>query len=179
MEILNKQQLNLFNQPPKFSYEEQKYYFELKENLFNEISSIIKAENIAYFILQYGYLRATNMFYNINEINSDLEYIKNKYNLKDVKINIFPKTIYRYKKIIKKHLNIQEYDSSIKNILQIEAIKLAENFIHRKKIFYVLVDLSKVLNIEIPSYTELSKIISDALNTPKKRIFEKLYKPLF
>ncbi|MFW0714035.1 hypothetical protein [Aliarcobacter butzleri] len=48
--------------------------------------------------------------------------------------------------------------------MQNKAIELANNFAHRKKIFFSLVDYSKKLNIEIPSYTNLAKIIGIALN---------------
>jgi len=46
--------------------------------------------------------------------------------------------------------------------------------LYRKKIFYELVSLSKKLNLEIPSYTELSRIITIALSSHKKDILEKL-----
>lgn len=50
---------------------------------------------------------------------------------------------------------------------------LASKFTHRKRIFYSLVELSKKLKIEVPSYTELSHIIT--LNKfSKKDILEKL-----
>jgi hypothetical protein len=54
--------------------------------------------------------------------------------------------------------------------LQNKAIELANNFINRKKIFFSLVDYSKKLNIEIPSYTNLAKVIALALNHQIKNI---------
>jgi len=74
----------------------------------------------------------------------------------------------------KKYLQINNYTDEIKATLQKEANNLANNFIHRKKIFYTLVDFSKKLNIEIPSYTELTRIIQVALNTQKKDILNRL-----
>ena len=84
------------------------------------------------------------------------------------------KTLYRYKQIIRDYFQINEYTDEITSTLQKEANNLANNFIHRKKIFYTLVNLSKKLNIEVPSYTELTRIIQVALNTQKKDILEKL-----
>jgi hypothetical protein len=62
----------------------------------------------------------------------------------------------------------------MRGTLQKEVNNLANNFIHRKKIFYTLVNLSRKLNIEMPSYTELTRIIQVALNTQKQDILKKL-----
>ncbi|MDD4330710.1 MAG: DUF4158 domain-containing protein, partial [Aliarcobacter sp.] len=76
----------------------------------------------------------------------------------------------RYKQLIKAHLGVNEYSNDIELKLQNHAIELANNFTHRKKIFFSLVDYSKKLNIEIPSYTNLSKIIGTALTFQTKHI---------
>jgi len=83
-------------------------------------------------------------------------------------------TLYRYRQMIKNHLAINEYTSKIKQVLQQEATSLANNFVHRKKIFYYLIELSKKLKIEIPSYTELSKLITIALHNQRKDIINRL-----
>jgi len=80
----------------------------------------------------------------------------------------------RYKHIIKRHLLIGDYTTESADILLKEATTLASNFTHRKKIFYALVGLSKKLKIEVPSYTELSRIISLAINSQKQDILDKL-----
>ncbi len=173
-QILEREEIKKFNKQPNFSSNEQIYYFELTGNFLKKIKLLFKYENIAYFVLQYGYFKATNRFFSIKNINRDLEYIKNRYDLEEIVINIPRNTLQRYKKIIKEYLNIQEYGTFAKESLEQEAIKLANNFTHRKKIFFSLVDLSKRLNIEIPSYTELSRIISKALNVQEKEITDKL-----
>jgi len=83
-------------------------------------------------------------------------------------------TLYRYQQIIKQHLFINDYTDEIKNTLTNEAIILASNFTHRKKIFYSLIELSKKLKIELLSYTELSRIITVAINSQKRDILNKL-----
>ena len=89
-------------------------------------------------------------------------------------ITISARTIQRYQKIIREYLGIVDYADNIKESLQKEAINLANNFVHRKKIFYALVELSRKLKIEIPSYTELARIITIAINSQKKEILDKL-----
>ena len=90
-------------------------------------------------------------------------------------ITILPKSIlYRYKEMIRNYFTIQAYTDKMKDALLKEATTLANNFTHRKKIFYALVDLSKKLKIEVPSYAELSRIISLAINSQKQDILDRL-----
>ncbi len=84
------------------------------------------------------------------------------------------RTLRRHKVLIKEFLGIRAYDESIHLNLTKEAQNHAGNFLHRKKIFYALVDAAKNLRIEVPSYTQLSQIISDAQNLHKHEILNKL-----
>jgi TnpA family transposase len=88
--------------------------------------------------------------------------------------NISKRRYHDYQKYIKDYFCINRYDSIIQDQLQKEANSLASNYINRKKIFYNLVDFSKNLKIEIPSYTELSRIITVAINRQKNDILNKL-----
>ena len=134
-----------------------------------------KIENIAIFIHFFCYFKLTQKFLNIDD--DILEYISKRYKLQVISNNISERTIRVYKQIIRKYLKIDKYTDEKKATLQKEANNLASNFIHRKKIFYTLVNLSRKLNIEVPSYAELTRIIQVALNTQKKDILKKL-KPL-
>jgi len=174
IEILNREDLKKFNNLPNLTTEQRSYYFDISGAFFEKIYSFLEPKNIAYFISQYGYFRITNRFFSIKSEDRDLEYIQKKYNLKEVNTKIPKSTLHRYKITIKEYLKIGEYDALAKESLEQEAIKLANNFAHRKKIFFSLVDLSKKLNIEVPSYTELSRIISKALNMQEKEITDKL-----
>ena len=175
IEILTQKELKLFNSAQSLSYKEKEYYFEIQEDLLQKLKKQNKIENIPIFIFLFGYFKTTYKFYNITNNNDHiLEYISNRYKFPIYSKDISEKTIYRYKKLIRKYLKINEYNDEIKLTFQKEANNLANNFVHRKKIFYTLVNLSKKLNIEVPSYTELTRIIQVALNTQKKDILGKL-----
>jgi len=105
--------------------------------------------------------------------DENLLFISKKYNYK-IADNITKRTFYRFIKTIKQYLDIKNYSTAIESILQNEASTHASNFIHRKKIFYFLVELSKKVKIEVPRYTVLSDIISKAINSHKKDILNKL-----
>ena len=173
-QILSKEEEKIFNQKPIFTLSQQKYYFAIPKRLLEKIDS---NHNKIYFVLLFGYFKATNKFFNNLDSDENMEYIASDI----LKISnwigdntITKTTFHRYKQIIKQHLFINEYTAEIKTILLNEAIDLASKFTHRKRIFYSLVELSKKLKIEVPSYTELSHIITLSINSQKKDILEKL-----
>ena len=175
IEILTKNEIILMNNPPALNYQQKEYYFNISGDLLENLQINYKKENIAYFILLYGYFRISNKFYTVNDdCVKDLEYIQSRYNLSVSQIKIPERTIRIYKSKIKQHLCINTYTDQIKAILLDEATALANNFTHRKRIFYSLVDLSIKLKIEVPSYTEISRIITVAINAQKKDILDKL-----
>jgi TnpA family transposase len=173
-QILSKEEEKEFNQKPIFTFKQQKYYFAIPKRLLEKIDS---NHNKIYFVLLYGYFKATNKFFNNFDNDENIEYIASDI-LKISNLihdnNITKSTLYRYKQIIKQHFFINEYTDEIKMILLNEATDLASKFTHRKRIFYSLVELSTKLKIEIPSYTELSHIITLSINSQKKDILAKL-----
>ena len=135
----------------------------------------------------FGYFKVTNKFFELNSFSPiDTKFISDKYQLStfDSNVTFTSRTIQRYKQLIKTHLGINEYNNDIESKLQQYAIELANNFTHRKKIFFSQIDYSKKLNIEIPSYTNLSKIIqktkfwdkhrSKALNERQIKVLNKM-----
>lgn len=68
----------------------------------------------------------------------DTKFISDKYQLStfDSNVTFTSRTIQRYKQLIKTHLGINEYNNDIESKLQQYAIELANNFTHRKKIFF-------------------------------------------
>ncbi len=175
IDILTKSEVILLNNPPLLNYQQKEYYFNISGDLLENLQINYKKENIAFFILLFGYFRISNKFYTINDdCAKDLVYIQNRYNLSESQIQIPERRIRIYKSKIKQHLCINVYTDEIKATLLDEATALANNFTHRKRIFYSLIELSIKLKIEVPSYTELSRIITIAINSQKKGILEKL-----
>jgi len=174
--ILTNDEQNKFNLVPKFTFEQRKFFFTITDNLLDKIYTFENDDNRIIFILLYGTFRATNRFFDIVKYgNNNVEYIQNQYNLwKTDFSSITSRRVQQYQQLIKQHLAINDYTDKIKEILLNEATTLANNFTHRKKIFYSLVTLSIKLKIEVPSYTELSRIITVAINSNKKTILDKL-----
>lgn len=177
VQILSKEEQKIFSSPPKFNFSQKAYYFKLPEALQEFSTTLRDSNNRTYFFLLYGYYKASSIFYPIEDFhNDDIIYILEKLQIEiDLATFKLPTSnISRYKQIIKQYFAVRGYTSNIKEALLKEATTLASNFTHRKKIFYALVDLSKKLKIEVPSYSELSRIISLAINSQKQDILDKL-----
>ena len=135
LQILSKEEEKTFNQKPVFNSQQQKYYFSIPKSLLEKIASDF---NQIYFTLLYGYFKATNKFFTDLNEDKNLDYIASnvlKISIDTDAVSLTKSTLYRYQQIVKQHLRINEYTDEIKDILVKEAITLANNFTHRKKIF--------------------------------------------
>ena len=174
-QILSKEEEKNFNAPPKFDSFAKNYFFKLNSDIIGIISEMKNDSNKILFILMFGYFKVSNRFFEIQENDENFSYISNRNNFHSFNFQeLSSRTIQRYKKMIKSYFKIIEFNEILESKLQHRAIELANNFTHRKKIFYSLVDYSKKLNIEVPSYTKLSNIISSALNSQTNTILNGL-----
>ena len=165
LQILTKEEEKSFESSPKLDSFAKNYFFKLNDDITKTLSEMKTDSNKILFILMYGYFKLSNRFFEIKESDENYLYIANRNNYTDFNYSdVSKRTSQRYKKIIKFLFKINEYNNEVEFKLQSYAIELANNFTHRKKIFYALVDYSKKLNIEVPSYFTLSKIIEYALS---------------
>ncbi len=171
LSILSKHELEEFTAEPTLTIQEKRHFFKIPKILLRDLNS---SKNKFLITLLWGYFKSTNKFTLDSKTNSNKQFVANMYGYKYDYLEFSSTTLYRYKQQILKYLKVNSYTDAIKSTLQKEANNLANNFIHRKKIFYTLINIAKKLNIEIPSYTELTRIIQVALNTQKKDILEKL-----
>ncbi len=175
LQILSKDEEKNFNTPPKFDTFAKNYFFKLNSDMTKTITEMKSDSNKILFILMFGYFKVSNRFFEIKEDDENYLYIANRNNFDSFDFKeVSSRTIQRYKQIIRYHFNILEFNETIESKLQNHAIELANNFTHRKKIFYNLVDYTKKLNIEVPSYSVLSNIISNALSSQTNSILNAL-----
>lgn len=171
IQILTNEEIKNFEAPPKFDLFAKSHFFEFSSKLNDTIIEMKSDSNKILFILMFGYFKATNKFFEIQKNDESLSYISTRNNFDSFNLSVVtPRTIQRYKQLIKSYLGVNEYTYEIELKLKHHAIELANNFIHRKKIFFLLVDYCKKINIEIPSYFTLSKFIDFALNHQTKNI---------
>ncbi len=174
IQILTELEEKRFNEPPHFSLQDRKYYFYISEELLNKLYEKIQTKNICYVVLQIGYLKARNSFFN-NEYKEDIQYVEEKFSLK-FNQQLSERTKRYYHNIIRELVGINIPTKKDLVALSQLALELANLFQDRKKIFWALVNKSRELKIEIPSYRTLTEIIAEAINIQKSSIIEKLTK---
>jgi TnpA family transposase len=171
IQILTKEEVKNFETPPKFDLFAKNHFFKITEKLENMIIEMKSDSNKILFILMFGYFKATNKFFEIQKNDDNFSYIGTRNNFDSFDLTILnPRTTQRYKQLIKSYFSVKDYSQEIDAQLQNHAIVLANNFTHRKKIFFSLVDYCKKINIEVPSYSILSKLIEFALNQQTRNI---------
>ncbi|MCK4441490.1 MAG: DUF4158 domain-containing protein, partial [Sulfurovaceae bacterium] len=177
IQILSKKEQKQLFGVPNLNREQRLFYFKLSSSIEEELVNFYDDSNRMLFILLLGYFRVSHIFFKLSDFSkSDILYVKKLYHLNFDENNIVSafRTEQRYRTIIRKYLGIETYAQKYKTLLEEEALNLVNNFLHRKKILYALIDLSKTLKIELPSYTEFSNIISIALTQQKNQMLEKL-----
>lgn len=174
--LSKKEQKQLFG-VPNLNREQRSFYFKLSSSIEEELVNFYDDSNKMLFILLLGYFRVSHIFFKLSDFSkSDILYVKKLYHLNFDENNIVSafRTEQRYRILIRKYLGIETYAQKHKSLLEEEALNLVNNFLHRKKILYALIELAKILKIELPSYTEFSNIISVALTQQKNQMLEKL-----
>ena len=175
LKILNHAQKKEFETPPVLNNESRQEVFSLPLPIERHMIAIDKAINKARFIAMFGYFKVTRSFYEPGIFHeNDIDYIARRYDLKIDDISLAKNTIALYKKIIREHFGYMAPDENLKQKLINESQRLIVGLSTPKAVFYALVESAIAYRYEVPSYTFLSKIITEAMNTHRGNIFERL-----
>ena len=71
LNILTKKEINVFESAPVFNYKEKNYYFNVEDCLLEKVD----ISNHIYFVILYGYFKATNQFFNKLENDENINYV--------------------------------------------------------------------------------------------------------
>lgn len=124
----------------------------------------------------FGYFKITHRFFNpTSYYDEDIKYIASKFKFDDnsYSTDIGHSSLATYKNTIKKHFLVL-------NLLHIYMIFFKRiRFISKKAIkntryFYLLVEKSMELRIEVPSYTQITTIISSSINAQNTLDYKKI-----
>lgn len=175
LKILNHSQKKEFESPPTISDEARSELFTLPRSMELQLAAMDKDINKVHFIMMYGYFKLSRTFFDVLSFSkSDIDYITKRYNLQADTLKIALNTQIRYKRIIREYFGFLSSDESLRKILEAEARQLISQVSNPKALFYALVELSVSNRYEVPSYTFLVRIITEAMNTHKQHIFDLL-----
>ena len=176
LQIFSKNEQLLFDTPPRFKKTERGHYFHISEDVLKVITGISSPENKVGFLLQLGYFRATARFFPSNVFwKRDIEYAAKTLGISATKLKQYEGTIVtRHRRRILAMLGWLDYGPSTQMILESIATRYAENRFKPKQIFWALADCCWKSRIRIPSYNELSNIITSSINAAEQALYRSL-----
>jgi hypothetical protein len=168
IEILSKPEISEFNNPPVFSASDRVKYFYLSTGIQEEISKVRLHKNRIGFVLQYGYFKATGQFFHPRSFDrKDINHVTQRLKLKSnnwKSCEYLHSQEHTHKQQILSVSTFVSFNAASKNLLIHEAESLASKNTKPRVIFEWLVSYLRKHKIEVPSYSPIAKIITNALN---------------
>lgn len=174
--ILPPSEKRVFDLPPKFSKDERNLYFSLTTELKRTVSRFNTHDTRAGFMLQLAYFRANARFYPLESFRKrDIEYVQSILKCPNIDLAKYSSTILsRHRMKILSMLNWQDYDKEAKDLLVSYAHRQTNNQQKPKQIFIGLIDLCWKNKIRVPSFFELSEIVTASFNRTEDELLAKM-----
>ncbi|MBF0396370.1 MAG: DUF4158 domain-containing protein, partial [Desulfobacterales bacterium] len=176
--ILNKVDKKAFESPPVFSDEDRCFAFDIPQWAYNILDTLRTPINKIGFILQLGYFKFANKFFNVKKFyQNDIEFVANMlgFSKSEISLNNYSETTYdRHRTIILKNFGFTKFDQDTKNIVEKEAEILGKKQMRPRFMFLSLVNFLKLKKIEVPTFNALAEIITNALKSAEKDLYKKI-----
>ena len=172
LNILTPTEKRQFDSPPRFTQGDRHQYFSIPAYLRPIMSRISRPDNKIGFVLQWGYFRASARFYPTDQFKQrDIVYVKRMLGCTNVDLSKYTGTVVtRHRHRILSVLDWHEADASDMEQLFQQALRQAHHQDFPKDIFYALVDTCWKYRIVIPSYHELSDLITRSYNAAEQSL---------
>jgi hypothetical protein len=173
--LLSKPEIEDLYSLPQFNQDERRYYFSLSKSELNDLDLYKNVKTRLYFILQLGYFKATQQFYNFNfeDVKADIRFIFKTY-LQTNPLNLKGKISRNYNQKQKENiLKLVGYSAwSETHSLQVEShlCELVKTYPKTHNAFRELLVYFEAKKIVIPSYRTLQDIFTKVLRIEQKRI---------
>ena len=179
LNILSDDEFDRLYKIPKIEEDELPFIFEIDEDDKNYLNSINDISGKIHYILTLGYFRASQYLFNFTfqSVKRDTRYVIETYfpDSKFPQKQISKHRNYSNKQAILEKHGVSSYNSGLESYLKRYLDSLVRQHIVPKYLFDSLLDYCCKHNIIRPSYTTLQNLISNACNSEKKRLSNKLY----
>jgi len=163
---------------PKLTDPDRRVLFELSESDHEEINKLPTDSVKIDYILQLGYFRAKTYFFNFTfyQVREDVWFIINRYftNVLFPKKQISKHHHYNNQKKLLKRFKLEPFTAKNKIKLQQQAKNLAKRHVYPRFIFDELLNCCLQWNLIRPGYSTMQLIVSNALQSERNRLLNKL-----
>jgi len=162
--ILSPTEKRQFDSPPQFTQEDRHRYFFISGQLRSIVSRIRQLDNKIGFVLQWGYFCARARFYPTDQFKQrDIAYVKRIFKCTDVDLSRYSGTVVtRHRRSILDELDWHEAAETDRELLYQQALRQARHQDFPQDILPSLVDTCWKHQIVIPSYHDLSELITQS-----------------
>jgi hypothetical protein len=169
--ILSEEEIQAFESPPRFTYEERKHFFTLPEWAKPLFARLATPTSKVGFILQLGYFHATNKFYSKELFYpEDMAFVQKRMGTPDP----WQEALYsermteRHRIVILGSLGYTAFSPGIATTLSGEAERGVEKQMRLKDIFGQLLGVLDQKKIAVPRYSVLAAIITNEFRRHEK-----------
>ncbi len=177
IELLNNAEFEDLYALPKFTDEEREIYFFLDEKESQLLDQYKKPNTKLYFILQLGYFRAKNLFFNLdlNVIADDINHIIKRYSLgnfgkKFPQLTVWKESLRQQKLAILNLFHFREWSVELKPMACAHLSYLIKLFPKGNDTIRELIVFFEKERITLPSYRVIQDMFTEAFSEEKERL---------
>jgi TnpA family transposase len=166
-----------FDFPPVFDKEQRPAYFIVSDEIRRTLSNLQTVTHKIGFLLQLGYFKSAGKFYVPSMFRSkDIKYVKQ---LLSITVdpdfdNYDPSRVVRHRARILHLLEWQPFNKSSATLVAEHVQMLAQQQLKPEQVFIAAVDFCWKHRIEIPTYHQLSTVITDSFNIVESTLLSDL-----
>lgn len=173
MRILDYSEEQKFENPPEFNNLDRKRFLTFPDEIISQFEKMKVDTKKAFFLLTFGYFKATNKFYPNRYNEKDLKYVCMKYSLPvdEISIDAYDRQTYSiHKRMILEYFGFNNFTNKYLATVMDEIKPLVRSHVKTRDIFHATVEFLIKSRIEVPSYFQISTIIINALSEHKDRL---------
>jgi TnpA family transposase len=174
MNILNKSEQAMFEDPPIFNSTERKRFFSFPNSIYKKAATLRKSSTKIGFLLSCGYFKATKKFFKSESFHqNDISYIARSFNFDPKEFiprQYVQSTRQWHQDFILEFYGYRRFDDHALRIIDHEISSIMRAQLKPKLIFWRCIDILIREHIQIPAYFQLSELILSAINQRKKAL---------
>jgi hypothetical protein len=176
--LLSKDEYEYLYGIPELTNKDRIVLFDLSEADHRELNQLSTEAAKIDYVLQLGYFRAKNYFFNFTfqQVRQDVWFIINNYfpNVPFPKKQISKRQHYGNQRRLLKRFELQPFTSKAHVILHRQAKKLAQRHVYPRFVFDELIGFCRQSNLIRPAYSTMQSIVSVALQNERDRMLNRM-----